>query len=63
MTPAPAVRRPVWVSPPRAQVEAELRGLVAMLADEDVDRLVDAGIALWVEASRRCASERTRACS
>jgi hypothetical protein len=53
-----AARRPEWVSPLRAQFEAELRGLVAMLADEDVDVLVDLGIDLWLEPSRRCRGER-----
>jgi hypothetical protein len=31
-----------------------------MLSDEDVDELVDLGIALWLAASRRCLGERDR---
>jgi hypothetical protein len=57
--PAPlAARRPEWLTPARAQLECELRGLVAMLADEDVDALIDVGLELWVASSRRCVADR-----
>jgi hypothetical protein len=51
-------RRPEWVTPARAQLESELKGLVAMLGDDDVDALVNIGIELWVSASHLCVDGR-----
>jgi hypothetical protein len=53
-----SARRPEWLSPRRAQLMAELSGLVDMLSDEDVDALVDLGIGLWRSSSRRCVDAR-----
>ena len=51
--------RPEWLTPARAQIECELRGILAMLSDQDGDKLVTLAIGLWRESSVRCVGDRT----